>query len=315
MNDSKILTVNKLTKKFSGKTVVDGISFQVNRGEIMGLVGPNGAGKTTAIRMIMGILRPDAGEISFHFTKGKRAMDKRRIGYLPEERGLYDDAKVLDILVYLAGLKGKPRSAARKEGMEWLQKVGLEEYAQSKLDKLSKGMQQKVQFIASILHRPELVLLDEPFSGLDPINQDYMKDTIRELQESGMTILLSAHQMSVMEELCHTIFMINRGRQVLSGNLKDIKNSHGHLMVEIRFSNDIVQHQALQQLPGITIEKQFDKGLKLRYDGSDDINSLINKISAAVSIEEISVIKPPLHDIFIKVAQEQGEEVNENEVV
>jgi len=211
-----ILDVKGLTKSFGNKKAVDNISLSVTRGEVMGLLGPNGAGKTTAIRMIMGIMAPDAGEISFNFGDGPQPLDKSRIGYLPEERGLYDDARVIENLLYLAGLKGMPAAEARREALQWLERLDLGAYANQKLEKLSKGMQQKVQFIASILHRPVLVLFDEPFSGLDPVNQDVIKEIIRELRDGGTTVLLSAHQMNMVEELCDSIFLINHGREVLS---------------------------------------------------------------------------------------------------
>ncbi len=232
-----ILTVKELAKSYGAKKAVDRISFTVSRGEVIGLLGPNGAGKTTAIRMIMGILPVDRGEVNFRFNGRAKRLDKSRVGYLPEERGLYDDVKVLDNLIYLSGLKGKSPQDARKDGLAWLERLSLTDYANQKLEKLSKGMQQKVQFIASILHRPQLVLFDEPFSGLDPVNQDFLKEIIRELQAEGVTVLLSAHQMNLVEELCDSIFLINRGREVLSGNLREIKQGYKESIVEIRHTD------------------------------------------------------------------------------
>ena len=181
-----ILEVENLTKNFGLKRAVDKIDFKA-RGEILGLLGPNGAGKTTAIRMIMGILSPDAGRIGFNFTGRWQKLEKSKIGYLPEERGLYEDVRVLDILVYLAGLKGRPARETRPVALEWLERLELGAYANQKLEKLSKGMQQKVQFVASILHQPSLVLFDEPFSGLDPVNQDFSKSSVS--RKPGTTVL------------------------------------------------------------------------------------------------------------------------------
>ncbi len=308
-----ILAVNNLTKSFSGKTVVDHISFTVNKGEIMGLLGPNGAGKTTAIRMIMGILNSDEGSISFSFNGETTAMNKNRIGYLPEERGLYDDAKVIDILVYLASLKGVSSAVARKEALEWLSKVDLTEYAEQKLEKLSKGMQQKVQFIASVLHKPALVMLDEPFSGLDPINQDFIKETIKELRDEGMTVLLSAHQMSLVEELCDSIFLINKGKQVLEGKLEDIKANMKEYKIFIRFPAG-EGTSFLHNLPGVKIEKENTRTIELRYSGLSTVSDFIKELSTGMSIEELTVEKPPLHDIFIQAVRERGDTIEESQI-
>ncbi len=309
-----ILSVKNLTKSFAGKVVVNDISFSVKKGEIMGLLGPNGAGKTTAIRIIMGILAGDSGRINFLFNGKSTKMDKNKIGYLPEERGLYDDAKVLDILIYLAGLKGIPQDKARDEGLEWLKKVDLGDYAQQKLEKLSKGMQQKVQFIASILHKPALVMLDEPFSGLDPLNQDFIKETIRELRNEGMTVLLSAHQMNLVEEICDSIFMINKGKQVLSGKLDEIKEGYKEHKVHIRFPEG-EDSSFLNEMSGVKIENQDKRRILLRYSGSTTISAFLNAVSSKLSVEEITVEKPPLHDIFIQTVKERGETIEESEII
>jgi ABC-2 type transport system ATP-binding protein len=298
-----ILAVEELSKSFGPKKAVDYISFEVRRGEVLGLLGPNGAGKTTAIRMIMGILPIDRGKVVFSFNGTINAIDKAMVGYLPEERGLYDDVKVIDNLVYLAGLKKMPPHAARREGEAWLKRVGLAEYKNQRLDKLSKGMQQKVQFIASILHRPQLVLLDEPFSGLDPVNQDFFKEIIRKLQSSGVTVLLSAHQMNLVEELCDSIFLINHGREVLSGKLEDIKRSYKESSVELRFepSGD---GGFIKEIPGIRILKLTPGQAVLRYSGPS-INNLLQQIGSRLNIVEIAVRKPPLHEIFIETVKER----------
>lgn len=302
----KILDVRDLTKSFGAKKAVDRISLSVTRGEVMGLLGPNGAGKTTAIRMMMGILAPDEGEISFYFDGQPQSLDKARIGYLPEERGLYDDARVIDTLVYLAGLKGMPAKEARQEAGQWLEWLDLSAYSNQKLEKLSKGMQQKVQFIASILHRPELVLFDEPFSGLNPVNQDFFKDIIRELQEDGTTVLLSAHQMNLVEELCDSIFLINHGREVLSGKLQEIKDSYKESIVELRFDPD-EDGSFLKTIPGLRIIREEPGFWVMRYSGSAGVNALLQEIGGRLTVKAITVEKPPLHEIFIETVRERGE--------
>jgi len=202
MQTGHSLGVVDVSKSFDAVHAVNRVSFEAQPGEILGLLGPNGAGKTTTIRMIMGIMQPDSGDISFSFAASDPKSFRERVGYLPEERGLYGDAKIHDLLVYFAELKGVERTEARKRASHWIDRMDLSEWANKKVDKLSKGMQQKVQFVAAILHRPDLVILDEPFSGLDPMHQDLIKDFISELREEGMTVLLSSHQMNRVEELC-----------------------------------------------------------------------------------------------------------------
>ncbi len=306
---SDILRVSGLTKNFGNKKAVDNISFEVSQGSIMGLLGPNGAGKTTAIRLIMGIINPDNGNILFNFNGKTTSMDKSRIGYLPEERGLYDDATVLDNLVYLADLKDVPRKKARQKALAWLKKMELLDYARHKLEKLSKGMQQKVQFIATVLHQPDLVMLDEPFSGLDPINQDLFKSYIKELQKRGTTILLSAHQMNLVEELCEHIFMINRGKQVLYGSLGEIKKEHQEYLIEIRFSSG--DFSFLTGENHIEVLSRGSEKLSLRYTGTRSVQQLLNDISAQAELEEISINKPPLHDIFVRTVQKRGDTIED----
>lgn len=303
-----ILNVKGLAKSFGPKKTVDKISLSVARGEVMGLLGPNGAGKTTAIRMIMGILTPDAGEISFNFNGRAQPLDKSKIGYLPEERGLYEDVRVCDNLVYLAGLKGKPATEARQEALQWLERLDLGAYADQKLEKLSKGMQQKVQFVASILHRPPLVLFDEPFSGLDPVNQDFFKEIIRELQAGGTTVLLSAHQMNLVEELCDSIFLINHGREVLSGKLQEIKESYKENIVELRF-DPAEDSTFLKMIPGLRILQEQPGWAIMRYSGSAGINPLLRELGSKLTVSAITVEKPPLHEIFIETIRKRGEDI------
>jgi ABC-2 type transport system ATP-binding protein len=232
-----ILRVESVNKSFDGTKAVDGVSFTVNKGEIFGLLGPNGAGKTTLIRMILGIFQPDSGEIRFSFSPDGRLLPAR-VGYLPEERGLYDNRRVCDTLVFLASLKGMDARLARERAFLWLQRLQLERYFHRPIRELSKGMQQKIQFIAAILHEPDFVILDEPFAGLDPVNQDVFRELIRELKARGITILLSAHQMHLVEDLVDRIFLINKGRQILYGELREIKRNWKEDWVTLVFRGD-----------------------------------------------------------------------------
>jgi len=300
-----VLEVVDISKRFDGVEAVSSVSFAAKRGEILGLLGPNGAGKTTTIRMIMGIIRPDSGDIQFLFNGMPATINKCRVGYLPEERGLYDDARVLDTLVYFAELKGMPRFDARVRALAWLERLDLSSWATRKVEALSKGMQQKVQFLAAILHRPGLVVLDEPFSGLDPVNQDLFKEIISVLKRDGMTILLSSHQMNRVEELCDRIFLIDNGRCVLYGELDGIKQAHGEHAVKLRFSGD----------PAFLAEDERIRALKLSDDRAlfvlrkgVDPDSFIRDIPSRIVIREISVERPALHDIFVDTIKGGGDE-------
>jgi ABC-2 type transport system ATP-binding protein len=228
-----ILLLDRVSKRFAGHTAVDELSLSVPRGVIYGLLGPNGAGKTTTLRMIMDILQPDEGEVRVFGERGAGRDHSARIGYLPEERGLYPRMRVLDVLVFLAEVKGVLRRVARSRALDWLERLGLGDWRQRRVNELSKGMQQKVQFISTMLHDPDLVILDEPFSGLDPVNAQVMKDTVLDLRNRGKTILFSTHIMEQAEKLCEQLCIIARGRKLVDGALSDIKRTHGghHLVI------------------------------------------------------------------------------------
>ncbi len=296
-----ILETEGIEKTFGSKKVVDGVSFQVSEGALFGLLGPNGAGKTTTIRMIMGIIEPDKGSVYF---RGEKRGDgaKKDIGYLPEERGLYDEAKVLDVLEYLGSLKGMSRSSARKDAMDWLDRMDLSEHRDVKIKELSKGMAQKVQFIASILHSPELAILDEPFAGLDPVNQELFKSVVLELKEDGMTILLSSHRMNMVEELCDKIFMVHEGREVLSGELPLIKEGFGKDLVNLRYSGD---PSTLRDVFGERIsEVELNHGSGSFYiEKGFSPDQFIRELPEGIEVTELSVKKPPLHDIFVSTVR------------
>ncbi len=302
----EILSINGVEKSFKGKKVVDDLTFRVNKGEIMGMLGPNGAGKTTTIRMIMDIIEPDRGTISFS-GNGRRAASKKSIGYLPEERGLYEDATTGDVLEYLGTLKGLERGDARDRALKWLSKMNLGDEVDVKISELSKGMAQKVQFIASILHEPELAILDEPFAGLDPVNQDMFRGLIKELREMGTTILLSSHRMNMVEELCERVFMINRGKEVLYGNLSEIKKEFGKELVELTYSGD---SEVISDTFGASITNlELEEGSARFYiEKGYSPDRFIRELPSTIEIEELSLRKPPLHDIFVAKAKGGSDE-------
>lgn len=299
--DNNILTVESVVKQYGRKLAVDSVSFAVRRGEIVGFLGPNGAGKTTTIRMIMGITAPDRGRIVYNVGAAEEnRIPKHRVGYLPEERGLYKEARVMDVLLFLAGIKGMDRATAKARALEWLERFGLKEYAYAKVNQLSKGMAQKVQFISAILHEPDLVVLDEPFSGLDPVNQDLFKDEIRRLASKGSAVLLSSHQMNMVEELCDRIFLINHGKRVLYGTLWDIKAEYGVHRV------NLVVTDAEWQLPATPlIDEAKQDGLRwtcLLRPGATPAQ-FMRTLPEDAPIEEMTVSRISLHDIFVRTAQ------------
>lgn len=300
MEELRALEVVGIEKSFDSLRAVQGVSFSAERGEILGLLGPNGAGKTTAIRMIMGIIKPDQGRIGFFLDGKPGGLNKERIGYLPEERGLYGDTKVLETLVYFAGLKGVPPGEARRQALEWLERLDLADRANQKIEKLSKGMAQKVQFLAAILHKPDLVVLDEPFAGLDPVNQDLFQEFIRKLKEEGMAVLLSAHQMNLVEKLCDRIFLINKGRQVLYGNLNEIKEAYGEHLVSLRFQGDgslLRADRLIKELELVGNRARFHLPKGIAPD------RFVRSIPMDLVIEEITIERPPLHEIFVSVVK------------
>ena len=298
--------VADVAKSYEDKVAVSALSFTVSPHEIFGLIGPNGAGKTTTIRMMMDIIQPDSGVMTILGQKPSEAT-KARLGYLPEERGLYGEAKIHDLLVYFAELKGVDRAEARKRASHWIDRMDLSDWANKKVDKLSKGMQQKVQFVAAILHRPDLVILDEPFSGLDPMHQDLIKDFISELRDEGMTVLLSSHQMNRVEELCDRIFLINRGKRVLYGDLSDIKDSFGDHVVHMRFEGD---GELLSRLPGVQAFTHSNGRADFILDRMHTPNTFVRALPAELKIYALHIDKPPLHDIFVKTIEGRTDEAS-----
>jgi len=300
----ELLDVRNINKTFGQTRAVQDLSFSVQAGEIFGLLGPNGAGKSTTIRCILGIILPDSGEISFAFSD--KGVPRNHIGYLPEERGLYKDVPVLDIILYLASLKDYPVQKAKHRALELLEKFGLPGKGKAKVEELSKGMAQKVQFIAAVIHEPRLLILDEPFSGLDPVSQDILKSEVRALAAQGTAILLSAHQMHLVEELCDRISLINQGQQAVYGRMSDIKARFADLKCVIRGTNLSID---FEDLPSVSrVEQNGDKTtLYLKRNAS--MRQLLKELPLAVEIEEMRVERISLHDIFVSVAQGGGQHV------
>ncbi|WP_042221270.1 ABC transporter ATP-binding protein [Oceanobacillus manasiensis] len=298
----KMLSVSNLGKAFKDKQVISNISFDVHKGEIMAILGPNGAGKSTTIRNIMGIMYPDQGNIHFQSTNGKE-IPRHRIGYLPEERGLYKNVKVMDILLYLAELKDYPLDKARTRALEYLKKFDLEGKDKVSVEELSKGMGQKVQFIASILHEPELLILDEPFSGLDPVSQELFKDEIRNLAKNGTAILLSSHQMNLVEEMADRLFMIHRGKKVIYGTMDDVKTEYANFKCTIHGNNDPKQLELLPQVQRIEV----NEGSTILYlDKEVNPNQWLKQLPEDLQILELKINRVSLHEIFIDIASDKN---------
>ncbi|GAA0465282.1 ATP-binding cassette domain-containing protein [Alkalibacillus silvisoli] len=294
-----ILSVEGLQKSFKGTKVLHDISFDVHKGEIMAILGPNGAGKSTTIRNIMGIMYPDYGQVTFHNHEGKD-IPRHKIGYLPEERGLYKNVKVMDIILYFAELKDYPIKKARERALSYLKKLGLEGKENVSVEELSKGMGQKVQFIGSIIHEPELLILDEPFSGLDPVSQDIFKQEIKELaNNNGTAILLSSHQMNLVEEMCDRLFMINKGQKVIYGPLKDVKAKYANFKCSIYGDNSASQ---LEGLDHVTRVEQEGLTSILYLDQDIQLPSWLHTLPNNLDVQELKVDRISLHEIFVDVA-------------
>jgi len=295
-----VIQVEGLVKRYGDVVAVDHLSFEVERGEVFGLLGPNGAGKTTTIRVIMDILRPDEGEVRVLDLPPREA--KHRVGYLPEERGLYRNLKVLDTLVYLAELKGVKRAEARERAMHLLEEVDLADWAGRKVRDLSRGMQQRLQFIASFVHDPEVLFLDEPFQGLDPLNVDRINRLILALHEQGKTIVLSSHQMNLVEALCDRILLVNRGRRVLYGGLAEIKRRYAPNAVRVRAPS------LPSDLPGVAEVRSEDGSFYLTLaEGKRPKDVLRALIAQDVEVEAFEVASVPLEQIFIAAVKEEVE--------
>lgn len=296
-----LLSVKGLNKWFKDKHALKDISFDVKRGEIMAILGPNGAGKSTTIRNIMEIIQPDSGEIEF---TGHQGIPRDKIGYLPEERGLYKNVRVMDMLLFLADLKNYPLKQARERALAYLEKFGLGGKENMKLEEFSKGMSQKVQFIASILHEPELLILDEPFSGLDPVSQDQFKEEIYSLAQNGTAILVSSHQMNVIEQICSRLFMIQNGQKVIYGTLDDVKTQYANFKCTIRGEN--LEQAGLENLP-LVVRTEYKEGMAILSLGTEtEPAKWLRQLPETLEIHELSIDRISLHEIFIDIATERN---------
>ncbi len=289
------IKANRIAKSYADKVVVNDLSFSVARGEIFGLIGPNGAGKTTTIRMLMDIIKPDSGNVTVLGEQLSEAS-KNKLGYLPEERGLYRKLTTLESIVYLASLKGMDGHSAEERADELLNQTGMLLHKRKRIEELSRGMGQIIQFIVTIIHNPELIILDEPFAGLDPVNTELLKRMIADLRKRGKAIILSTHRMDEVEELCDRILMIDHGRSVLYGNLAEIKSKHRSKSVLLEIEGK------LEEMPGVT-ERRTHKGyVKLVLDESTTPQQILERlVSRGIIINRFEIATPPLNEIFLKV--------------
>jgi len=298
---SEPVVVDRVTKRFAGHTAVDALSLVVPSGLIYGLLGPNGAGKTTTIRMIMDIYEPDEGSVRVLGTDTGGREHSARIGYLPEERGLYPKMRVLDVLVFLAEAKGVARRVARARALEWLERLGLSDWRLRKVSELSKGMQQKVQFISTVLHDPDLVILDEPFSGLDPVNSQVLRDTVVDYRRRGKTVLFSTHIMEHAEKLCDRLCIIARGRKLIDGTLAEVKRTHGGKHVIVAFDGSQGNAQQIFADRRLVAKLQdFGQQAELELaDGADAQEILRALVNSGARLSHFELASPSLHKIFV----------------
>lgn len=295
----KVLIVDKINKSFGKFQAVKDLSFSIDEGTMFGLLGPNGAGKTTTIRMIMDIIVPDTGTISI-MGNSKPNETNDHIGYLPEERGLYRKMKVYDLLLFLAELKSVYKQDAKREIDFWLEKLELTNWKNKKIEELSKGMQQKLQFIGTILHKPKLLILDEPFMGLDPINTDIVKDIMLEMKNNGTTIIFSTHLMENAERLCEEILLINQGVNILHGKLSEIKKNFGRKNVHIEFEGS---DAFLKNSDQIKKYDNYGNFAEIQLNEKADTQKLLQEAMNSATIRKFEIVEPSLHEVFVETVQ------------
>ena len=302
---NKLLEIKNVTKMFLDTTAVDDLSFKVRGGETFGLLGPNGAGKTTMMRMIMNIILPDEGEILYE-GEARQKLKNLHFGYLPEERGLYPRITVLELLIYFGTLNNLPSRKAEVEAIRLLDRLGLVEFADSRVNQLSKGMQQKVQFIAAILHDPEVLILDEPFTGLDPINQIVLRDILQEFKSKNKILIISTHQMEQAEKLCDHICLINQGKVITDGKMSAIKRQQRENAYYLE-TDDTVSF--LREIKGIHILEEDNRSAKFSLTKEvKNLAPLLTEIEKKARIKRFEVVEPSLHDIFIRLIHKQAGE-------
>jgi ABC-2 type transport system ATP-binding protein len=284
-----------VTKAYESKVAVDHLSLSIEAGQMFGLLGPNGAGKTSSIRMMMGITMPDSGQVSL-FGEPFERKNLQRVGYLPEERGLYKKMKVVEQLVFFGELHGLAAEEARKRAIAWAKRLEISESLNKKTEELSKGMQQKIQFIASLLHDPGLIVMDEPFSGLDPVNAKLLEHTLLELKDQGKAILFSTHRMDQVEKLCDSICLVDKGKAVLAGKMREIKSRYERNRVIVEFEGNA----GFLNSPEIAEAKNFSGHAEIRLHPHGDAQRLLHEAAAMATIYRFELVEPSLEEIFIQ---------------
>ena len=295
-----MLSIRNIVKQYAGHTALDDVSLEVESGQIFGLLGPNGAGKTSLIRIINQITAPDSGEVYFDGEKLDQSHIER-IGYLPEERGLYKKMEIGEQMIYLARLKGLSRDEATKRLKAWFEKLGMETWWKKKIEELSKGMQQKAQFVATVLHEPDLIILDEPFSGFDPVNAELIKDEILELNRKGTTVLFSTHRMESVEELCDAIALLDQSKKILDGKIKDIKNAYRNETYLVEYTGKKLEFNGEQPFT-VVEEKATDDShvIRIKLATNNNANDVLQYLIPKTSINMLQEVIPDMNEIFIK---------------
>lgn len=297
------LKLENVVKQYGDKTAVNGINLTVGKGEIYGLLGANGAGKTTTMRMVLGLIYPDEGNILYN-GKTFNSELQQIMGYLPEERGLYPKFKISDQIIYLARLRGMNASDADKSLRYWLDRFDVPEYYNKKIEELSKGNQQKMGFIAAVVHKPQILILDEAFSGLDPVNVELLKDTVKELRDEGTSILFSTHRMEHVEELCRNITILDRSNTVVQGDIRTIKNGYPREEVLLRTANEV---SGLESITGVTAVQRQERGYLLKISEVSAAQHILQQAIAQGEVEHFEIKEPTLNQIFIRAVGESNE--------
>jgi ABC-2 type transport system ATP-binding protein len=289
------IELNQVRKSYDTFVAVNNLSFNIEQGGVFGLLGPNGAGKTSTIRMMIGITVPDSGQITL-FGKPFDRKSLQKVGYLPEERGLYKKMKILDQLVFLGELHGMTSGAARQAALEWTKRLQIDAWLQKKVEELSKGMQQKIQFIAALIHDPDFIIMDEPFFGLDPVNATLLKDVMLDLKKQGKTILFSTHRMDQVEKLCDSICLINKGVAVLQGDLKSIKAGYGKSNVQIEYEGN---GDFLDKHPLVSACNNYGNYAEVKLAPGADAQLLLREVAERTRVNRFELMEPSLEEIFI----------------
>jgi ABC-2 type transport system ATP-binding protein len=304
-----MIAIKELTKKYNNTTALDRISFDIPRGSVFGFLGPNGAGKTTLIRILTGLIIPDSGEVKIN-GESVNKLNVKRIGYLPEERGLYKKMKVGEQAVYLAVMKGLTSREAEKRLKQWFEKLEISDWWNKTVESLSKGMQQKIQFVISAIHQPDMLILDEPLSGLDPINREVLGNEITELNKKGMTIVLSTHDMNSVEQFCNSVILMDKGKIILSGNVDEIKQSKKSRIYEfcLKRNNDLFVEQCSKLNAGILSEEKTGYGyhLHVRFENEQDPETVLSNTLKQTGLVSFREVLPSMHDIFVESVKSES---------